>query len=108
MRRRDFPIGLLLKGIAHPFVIGELALGNPPWRDLVLGALHDLPKASVATDREVLQLVDQHLLFGPGIHYIDAHLLAAVLLTAGAGLWRRDRRLERPADRSGLATASLG
>jgi len=102
--------GLLEAGnvLAHPFVIGELALGNIPRRDLVLRALHDLPQASVATDREVLHLVDQHLLFGLGIGYIDAHLLAAVLLTAGAGLWTRDRRLERAADRLGLTTASPG
>ena len=102
--------GLLEAGnvLAHPFVIGELALGNIPRRDLVLRALHDLPQASVATDREVLHLVDQHLLFGLGIGYIDAHLLAAVLLTAGAGLWTRDRRLERAADHLGLTTASPG
>jgi len=102
--------GLLEAGnvLAHPFVIGELALGNIPRRDLVLRALHDLPQASVATDREVLHLVDQHLLFGLGIGYIDAHLLAAVLLTAGAGLWTRDRRLERAADRLGLTTAPPG
>ena len=64
--------GLLEAGnvLAHPFVIGELALGNIPRRDLVLRALHDLPQASVATDREVLHLVDQHLLFGLGIGYI--------------------------------------
>jgi predicted nucleic acid-binding protein len=102
--------GLLEAGnvLAHPFVIGELALGNIPRRDLVLRALHDLPQASVATDREVLHLVDQHLLFGLGIGYIDAQLLAAVLLTAGAGLWTRDRRLKRAADRLGLTTASPG
>jgi len=64
--------GLLEAGnvLAHPFVIGELALGNITRRDLVLRSLHDLPQASVATDREVLHLVDQHLLFGLGIGYI--------------------------------------
>ena len=102
--------GLLEAGnvLAHPFVIGELALGNIPRRDLVLRALHDLPQASVATDREVLHLVDQHLLFDLGVGYIDAHLLAAVLLTSDAGLWTRDRRLERAADRLGLTTAPPG
>jgi len=99
--------GLLEAGkiLAHPFVIGELALGNLPRRDLVLRALHDLPQVNVATDREVLHLVDRHLLFGLGIGYIDAHLLAAVLLTSDAGLWTRDRRLRRGADRLGLAVA---
>ncbi len=97
--------GLLEAGdvLAHPFVIGELALGNLPRRDQTLRGLQDLPKAEVATDREVLHFVDWHRLFGLGIGYVDAHLLASVGLTAGAGLWTRDRRLGRAADRMGLA-----
>ena len=111
LRKSDEALaGLLEAGkiLAHPFVIGELALGNLPRRDLVLSALHDLPQASVATDREILHLVDQHLLFGLGIGYVGAHLLAAVLLTAGAGFWTRDRRIERAADRLGVASAPPG
>jgi predicted nucleic acid-binding protein len=73
-------VGLLNAGmvLAHPFVIGELALGNLTRRETVLNALSDLPRAVVATDAEVL-------------HFID--LLAAVRLTAGAKLWTRDKRL---------------
>ena len=94
--------------VAHPFVIGELALGNLPQRDQALRELQDLPQAKVATDREVLYFVDRHRLFGLGVGYVDAHLLAAVSLTAGAGLWTRDRRLGRAADRLGLAISPLG
>ena len=86
LRRGDEALaGLLEAGrvLAHPFVIGELALGNIPRRDLVLRALQDLPQANVATDREVLYFIDRHRLFGLGIGYVDAHLLAAVSLTAG-------------------------
>ena len=99
--------GLLEAGkvLAHPFVIGELALGNLPRRCQVLRELQDLPQANVATDREVLYFVDRHRLFGLGVGYVDAHLLASVSLTAGAGLWTRDRRLGRAADRLGLAIA---
>ena len=99
--------GLLEAGkvLAHPFVIGELALGSLRQRDLVLSALQDLPQANVATDREVLYFVDWHRLFGLDVGYVDAHLLASVSLTAGAGLWTRDRRLGRAADRLGLAIA---
>jgi len=102
--------GLLEAGkvLAHPFVIGELALGNLPQRDQALRELQDLPQAKVATDREVLYFVDRHRLFGLGVGYVDAHLLAAVSLTAGAGLWTRDRRLGRAADRLGLAISPLG
>jgi hypothetical protein len=106
LRRGDEALaGMLEAGnvLAHPFVIGELALGNITRRDLVLRTLQDLPQADVATDREALHFVDQHLLFALGIGYVDAHLLAAVRLTAGAALWTRDKRLKGAADRLGLA-----
>lgn len=88
-------VGLLDAGmvLAHPFVIGELALGNLGRRETVLSALSDLPRAIVATEAEVLHFIDRHTLFGRGIGYIDIHLLAAVRLTAGAELWTRDKRL---------------
>ena len=89
--------------LAHPFVTGELALGRLRQRDLVLNALSDLPQAKVATDEEVRHFVDQHALFGVGIGHVDAHLLAAIRLTATAALWTRDKRLQVVADRLELA-----
>jgi len=99
-------IGFLEAGrvLAHPFVIGELALGNLRQRGLVLNALADLPQASVATDLEVLHFIDHQSLFGFGIGYVDAHLLVAARLTAGASLWTRDKRLHEAAGRLDLAT----
>ena len=82
-----------------------LALGNLRQRALVLSALSDLPQANVATDTEVRQFIDRHALFGRGIGYIDAHLLAAARLTAGASVWTRDQRLQGIADRLGLTAA---
>lgn len=79
--------------LAHPFVTGELALGNLRNRDAVLGALQDLPQVVMATESEVLRFIAQKGLFGLGIGYIDARLLAAVLLTPGSLLWTRDKRL---------------
>jgi predicted nucleic acid-binding protein len=89
--------------LAHPFVIGELALGNLRQREIVLKALADLPRASVATDAEVLHFIEGRALFGRGIGYIDAHLLAAVQLTAGTELWTNDKRLHGVAAQLGLA-----
>ena len=91
--------------VVHPFVVGELALGNLRQREAVLTALADLPQVSVATDAEVLRFIDRHGLFGRGVGYIDAHLLAAVRLTAGAELWTNDRRLHRVGYELGLAMA---
>jgi predicted nucleic acid-binding protein len=47
--------GLLDSGgvLGHPFVSGELALGNLRQRGFVLSALRDLPQATVATDEGV-------------------------------------------------------
>jgi predicted nucleic acid-binding protein len=96
------------KVLSHPFVIGELALGHLLQRDLVLSALWDLAQTEVATPREVLHFVKRQRLFGLGIGYVDVHLLAAVSLTAGTRLWTRDRRLQRVAEKLGLATMPSG
>ena len=94
--------------LAHPFVIGELALGNLRQRQGVLSALMDLPRCEVATDTEVLEFLDRHALFGRGVGYVDAHLMAAVRLTAGSELWTNDRRLYGVACRLGLAMTAGG
>ena len=89
--------------LTHPFVIGELALGALRQRVAVLAALSDLPSAIVATDAEALAFIDRHTLFGRGIGYVDAHLLAAARLTAGTGLWTNDRKLHGVAQALGMA-----
>lgn len=89
--------------VMHPFVFGELALGNLPQRSLILGTLQLLPQAVVALDEEVLNFIDRHRLVGLGIGYVDVHLLAATRLTAGASLWTRDKSLRDVAKRLALA-----
>ncbi len=89
--------------LIHPFVIGELALGTLRHRARLLELLADLPRATVATDGEVLGFIDRHGLAGCGIGYVDAHLLAATRLTADARLWTRDRRLAEMATELGVA-----
>lgn len=104
-RVSDSRLGALLQDdgvLAHPWVIGELALGQLSQRTEILGLLQNLPQASVATDAEVLNLIESRHLFGLGIGYVDAHLLAATMLTAGAGLWTRDKRLAAVAAEFGL------
>jgi len=77
----------------HRFVIGELALGGLQNRNIVLSTLQNLPQVTVASDEEVLHFIETQALFGTGIGYVDAHLLAAVRLTPGTLLWTRDKRL---------------
>lgn len=106
LRSNDKALSALLHSgavLTHPFVIGELALGNLRQREIVLNALVDLPRASVATDMEVLHFIDRYRLFGRGVGYVDAHLLAAAQLTAAGGLWTKDRRLHGVAFELNLA-----
>lgn len=93
--------------LAHPCVTGELALGRLLARAEILRLLDDLPQATAATTAEVMQLIDQHELFGLGIGYVDAQLLASTMLTADAALWTRDRRLRATAERLGASYAPV-
>jgi predicted nucleic acid-binding protein len=109
LRAEDKTLVLLLDGarvLAHPFVTGEIALGNLRQRGQVLGALSDLPQAQMATDAEVLRFIDRYALFERGIGYVDAHLLAAAQLVAGTTLWTHDKRLHGVAEQLGLAMTS--
>jgi len=93
--------------LAHPWVTGELALGRLLARAEILRLLDDLPQATAATTAEVMQLIDHHELFGLGIGYVDAQLLASTMLTADAALWTRDRRLRATAERLGASYAPV-
>ena len=86
----------------HPFVIGELALGNLQDSSVLL-MLEAMPQAVVATVAEVQRFIQALNLGGQGIGYVDAHLLAAARLTPGTVLWTRDKRLSAVALRTGLA-----
>jgi predicted nucleic acid-binding protein len=89
--------------LAHSFITGEIALGSLRQRDTVLGSLSDLPQATLASDDEVLMLIERGKLYGIGIGYVDAHLLAAARLTAGTLIWTRDRRLRQASARLWLS-----
>ncbi len=79
--------------LCHPWVVGELALGQLKQRREILHLLGQLPAAEpVAEPAEVLGFVEQHRLMSRGIGYVDVQLLAAARLVA-ARLWSRDERL---------------
>ena len=105
LRASDETLAQLLRQgqvLAHQFVTGEISMGNLKQRTEVLTALKQLPQAIIAHDNEVMQLVEQHQLFGLGIGYIDAHLLASSLLSAHTKLWTRDKRLLNVAEQLNL------
>lgn len=91
--------------LGHAYVTGELALGRLSRRQEILALLANLPQARSASAAEVTTLIETRHLFGLGIGYVDAHLLAATLLADGARLWTRDKRLAGAAAALGLAAA---
>jgi len=86
----------------HPFIVGELAMGNFSSRKQRLADLREIEPINVATEEEVSLMIERHRLYGLGIGYIDAHLLTATQLTPGTALWTRDKRLHAAAMRLGL------
>jgi len=91
--------------LVHPFVIGELACGNVPNREAVRRDLELLPGALVAHHAEVMHFVNEGKLWGIGIGWIDAHLLASARLS-NCSLWTFERALERAAARLGAGHTS--
>ena len=89
--------------LVHPFIIGELAVGNLRRSESVLRDLHLLPRAVVATDAETLLSIEQFRLYGAGIGYVDAHLLISARISPDASLWTFDRRLHDAALRLKVA-----
>ena len=90
----------------HPYVIEELALGSIRRRSEVLGLLTELHAFSVLSHTELLQLVQARALSGRGLSMVDAHLLGSALLTPGAQLWTRDKRLGSACRAAGVAFSS--
>ena len=105
LRHGDAELAKLLNAgrvLTHRFIIGELSLGRLQNRDAVLSTLQNLSQATFASDSEVLNFIGSNALFGTGIGYIDAHLLAATKLTPGTILWTRDKRLLAESTRLGV------
>lgn len=98
---------LLQKGevLIHPWVIGELACGSLRNRSHVLELLQGLPAATVASDAEVLLLIERGRLMARGIDYVDTHLVAAARLSHSR-LWTQDRLLAAVAHEQGVAACT--
>ena len=88
--------------LSHTAVIGELMLGNLKMRKVILQNLFGLQAATPASDLEVIDFIEHHRLYGQGIGFVDAHLLASAKLSA-AVLWTNDKRLRVAAEKLELA-----
>jgi predicted nucleic acid-binding protein len=83
--------------LSHPIIIGELSMGNLGMREATLWSLVRLGRPPLATDAETRQMVEARRLWGRGIGWNDAKILASVVI-GGCLLWTRDRRMHEIAE----------
>jgi len=85
--------------LMHPFILGEISLGSLRDRTAFLDQLRQMNEATVASDGEVLQLIESRQIYSSGIGYADAHLLASITLMPGVSFWTLDKRLKAVAEK---------
>ncbi len=88
--------------LSHPLVVGELAMGSLKDRQQALWSLSRLGRPPLATEAETMQMVEARKLWGRGIQWNDAQILASVAI-GGVKLWTGDLRLYDIATEMGVA-----
>jgi len=87
--------------LSHPLVVGELSMGNLKDRAQTLWSLSKLGRPPIATDAETQQMIDARRLWGRGIQWNDACILASAVI-GGVKLWTVDFRLSEIAAEMGV------
>jgi predicted nucleic acid-binding protein len=85
----------------HDLIHGELLIGDSGGRGELLKGYALMHRVSTVHHAEVVEFVRAHKLYGRGIGWIDAHLLASALVTS-VPLWTADERLARLANELGV------
>ncbi len=95
-QRNDHLVALLLAEavVCHPFIVAEVACGTPPGRKAIISMLAELEAAPVATQAELLAMLDARQLYGRGCGFVDLSLLASALLGQNTLIWTLDKRFE--------------
>lgn len=95
-QRNEHLVALLLNGmvVCHPYVVAEVACGTPPNRQAIIGMLGELESTPVATQTELLAMLNARQLYGRGCGFVDISLLASALLLGNVRIWTLDKRLE--------------
>lgn len=76
----------------HPFVYGELLVGDPGGRKRLLADYEQMHQAPIVPHGDVVTFVRERRLHGRGVGWIDVHLLASALV-GRLQLWTVDPRL---------------
>jgi predicted nucleic acid-binding protein len=89
--------------VMHPYIVAELALGSLQDRVMPLASLEFLPELPIAEVHEVRQLIEVQKLYTRGIGFVDAHLLASLIIVeTPTELWTDDGGLTQVAESLGL------
>lgn len=88
--------------LSHPLVVGELSMGCLKDRAQTLWSLARLGRPPIATEAETMQMVEARRLWGRGIQWNDAQILASAVI-GGVKLWTLDIRLAEIAAETGVA-----
>lgn len=86
----------------HPIVIGELTMGTLKSRKQTIFDLSQLSRPPLASFSETRQMVESRQLWGRGIQWNDAQILASSVL-GEIPLWTFDLRLKEIARDLGVA-----
>ena len=76
----------------HEFVYGELLIGDPGGRRVLLDEYRQMHQVPLVPHDDVARFVRERRLHGRGIGWVDAHLLASALVGA-VRLWTIDAAL---------------
>lgn len=103
-RQRDPCLMALLEDgevLSHPLVVGELSMDCLKDRSQTLWSLSRLGRPPLASDAETQQMVDARKLWGRGIQWNDAKILASAVI-GGVKLWTVDYALAEIAREMGI------
>lgn len=86
----------------HPIIVGELSMGTLKNRQQTITDLTKLNRPPIATISETQQMVESRRLWGCGIQWNDARILASAIL-GQLPLWTFDIRLNEIAKEFGVS-----
>lgn len=96
-QRNEYLVSLLEGGsvVCHPYIVAEVACGTPPSRKAIISMMTEMESTPIATQDELLTMLDTRQLYGRGCGFVDLSLLASALLSEKTRIWTFDKRFEQ-------------
>ena len=79
----------------HPYIVGEVAVGNLGNRKDLLAFMQRITSVEVAKQEFLLKFVREQKLYAKGIGFVDCHLLASAKIRPNTLIWTSDRRMKK-------------